>query len=136
MRNFYSKNRLNTFKYFSTTRQEKIIHIMKSSFNPIHLEVINESYKHSVPKDYETHFKIIIVSEDFKQKSQIKIHQEIYKQLQSEMGEKFENKLHAVSIVSKTPEEWEKITQSKQAEEEFKDKTKSPNCMGNRNQNI
>ena len=111
MRNSIYKSFL--FKNFTTTRQEKIYNKLKNSFNPIYLEVVNESYKHSVPKDYETHFKIIIVSDKFIQKSQIKIHQEIYKELKSEMGEKSENKLHALSIVSKTPEEWEKINQSK-----------------------
>jgi len=128
MRNSFYKSFL--FKTFSTTRQEKIYDTLKILFNPIHLEVINESYKHSVPKDYETHFKIIIISDKFIQKSQIKIHQEIYKELKSEMGEKSENKLHALSIISKTPEEWEKINQSNYEKQEFKNKIKSPSCMG------
>lgn len=38
---------------------------LTSNFNPSHLEIINESKFHSVPKDSETHFKLIIVSQEF-----------------------------------------------------------------------
>jgi len=31
---------------------------LQSKFSPLHLEVVNESYKHSVPKGSETHFKV------------------------------------------------------------------------------
>lgn len=31
---------------------------LKSNFNPLHLEVVNESYKHAVPKGSESHFKV------------------------------------------------------------------------------
>lgn len=30
-----------------------------------HMEVINESYMHNVPKGAETHFKVVVVSELF-----------------------------------------------------------------------
>ncbi|VEN39226.1 unnamed protein product [Callosobruchus maculatus] len=30
-----------------------------------HLEVINESYMHNVPKGSETHFKVVVVSDKF-----------------------------------------------------------------------
>ncbi|CAH2015496.1 unnamed protein product [Acanthoscelides obtectus] len=30
-----------------------------------HLEVINESYMHNVPKGAETHFKVVVVSDKF-----------------------------------------------------------------------
>lgn len=30
-----------------------------------HLDVINESYMHNVPKGSETHFKVVVVSEKF-----------------------------------------------------------------------
>ena len=33
--------------------------------NPLHLEVVNESHRHSVPDNAETHFKVVIVSENF-----------------------------------------------------------------------
>lgn len=30
-----------------------------------HLDVINESHMHNVPKDAETHFKVVVVSDKF-----------------------------------------------------------------------
>lgn len=41
--------------------------------NPSYIEVINESYMHNVPKGSETHFKVIVVSDLFKDKSLIKV---------------------------------------------------------------
>lgn len=43
------------------------------SLNPSYIEVINESYMHNVPKGSETHFKIIVVSDLFKDKPLIKV---------------------------------------------------------------
>lgn len=34
---------------------------IKDSLQPIHLEVINESYMHNVPKGSESHFKVLVV---------------------------------------------------------------------------
>ena len=103
------------------SRQQRLENLIKNTFKPSHFEIINESYKHSVPKDSETHFKLIIVSDEFKNKSQVQIHREIYKLLSDEMGEKKDNKLHAISLVTKSPEEWEKLQVK-----EFK----SPSCKG------
>lgn len=40
---------------------------------PLHLEVINESYMHNVPKGSETHFKVLVVSDKFEELSLIKV---------------------------------------------------------------
>lgn len=40
---------------------------------PIHFEVINESYMHNVPKGSETHFKVLIVSDQFDSMPLIKV---------------------------------------------------------------
>lgn len=58
---------------------------------------------HNVPKGAETHFKVVVVSELFKDKSLIARHQMINKILQAEL----EGGVHALSIVAKTPEQWE-----------------------------
>ena len=48
----------------SLTIEEKL----KSAFGPlVHLDIINESYMHNVPKGSETHFKVVLVSEKFKE---------------------------------------------------------------------
>ncbi len=115
----------NFSKYLSSqnSRQDRIKEIINKAFNPLHLEIINESYKHAVPKNSETHFKLIIISEHFKNKSQVVNHQSIYKLLYSEMGEKKDNKLHALSIITKTPEEWNQLYREKIIAD-------SPKCLG------
>lgn len=40
---------------------------------PIHYEVVNESYMHNVPKDAETHFKVLVVSTKFESLPLIKV---------------------------------------------------------------
>ena len=32
---------------------------LTEAFKPIHLDIINESYMHNVPKGSETHFKVL-----------------------------------------------------------------------------
>ena len=53
--------------------------------------------------DDGTHFGAIIVSEDFVGKSMVQQHQLVYKAL----GEKMGTDIHALSIQTFTPEEWE-----------------------------
>ena len=52
---------LHYFRFSS--RYERIYKIINNSLKTNHLEIINESKFHSVPKDSETHFKLIIVCE-------------------------------------------------------------------------
>ncbi|MEX2525499.1 MAG: BolA family protein [Gammaproteobacteria bacterium] len=51
-----------------------------------------------------THFSAIVVSEEFAGKNMVQQHQLVYKTL----GEKMGNEIHALSIQTYTPEEWEK----------------------------
>jgi hypothetical protein len=55
-------------KYFChlKSRQERIIEILNKNFNPTYLDVMNESYRHNVPKNSETHFKILLVNKKIK----------------------------------------------------------------------
>ncbi|KAG8302587.1 BolA-like protein 1 [Homalodisca vitripennis] len=48
--------------------------------NPLHLEVINESYKHNAPPGTEAHFKVIVVAEQFKDMPLIKDTQRLIEQ--------------------------------------------------------
>ena len=57
--------KLFNFKKFCTLlRKDKIKSILTQSFTPSYLEIINESYKHNMPSDYETHLKVTIVSDN------------------------------------------------------------------------
>ena len=78
---------------------------LKSSFDIKLLEVINESPMHQGSKDSETHFRILIVSKDFKGLNTVKRHQKVYQALSEELA----GPVHALSQKTFTPEEWEKL---------------------------
>lgn len=52
-------------------------------FSPVHLDIINESYMHNVPKGSETHFKVVVVSDKFENTSllQVREKQNVYQTL-------------------------------------------------------
>lgn len=53
--------------------EKAITEAITTKLDPIHLEVVNESYMHNVPKDAETHFKVLVVSEKFESLPLIKV---------------------------------------------------------------
>ena len=73
----------------------KIIKNLNDNMNISSLKIINESFMHNVPKDSESHFKVIIVSDDFKNLSQINRHKLVYTNLDT-----ITNDIHALSIQS------------------------------------
>ena len=73
-----------------------------SVFQPLHLEVLNESHMHS--RGEETHYKAIIVSEQFEGLNAVKRHQKVYGILGGLMGE-----FHALALHTFTPQEWAKV---------------------------
>ncbi|XP_054260089.1 DNA-binding transcriptional regulator BolA-like isoform X2 [Macrosteles quadrilineatus] len=75
---------------------------LSEKLRPIHLEVINESYKHNTPPNAETHFKMVVVSELFKDMTLVKRHQAI----NSLLTEELKTCVHAISIDAKTPDQW------------------------------
>jgi BolA-like protein 1 len=79
---------------------------LQTAFYPSHLEVINESHMHKVPKDSETHFKVVIVSEEF-EKVQTPIQR--HRLVNAALAEQLEGPVHALSIVAKTPVQWQKM---------------------------
>jgi len=97
--------------------QLQVTETLKDGLCPDHLEVINESAKHNVPKGSETHFKVVVVSQSFQSKSLVQRHRIINESLAKELS----GPVHALSIVALTPDEW-------QARKN--DIPKSPPCMG------
>eukprot|EP00471_Norrisiella_sphaerica_P005805 CAMPEP_0184480532 /NCGR_PEP_ID=MMETSP0113_2-20130426/2038_1 /TAXON_ID=91329 /ORGANISM="Norrisiella sphaerica, Strain BC52" /LENGTH=110 /DNA_ID=CAMNT_0026859073 /DNA_START=48 /DNA_END=380 /DNA_ORIENTATION=- len=89
---------------------------LMKEFKPLHLEVINESHMHNVPKNSETHFKVIVVSDKFNEVKHIDRHRMVNKILSEEL----EGPVHALSVKAKTPSQWEK---SQKVEP-------SPSCQG------
>ncbi|MBX3186376.1 MAG: BolA family transcriptional regulator [Labilithrix sp.] len=80
---------------------------LREKLAPEHLEVINESHMHSVPKGSETHFKVVVVSSQFEGMSPVKRHQLVYGALADELSKKpVHGGIHALAITSRTPAEW------------------------------
>ena len=69
---------------------------------PEHLQVLNESHMHS--RGQETHYKAVIVSEQFAGLNSVKRHQKVYATMGELMGE-----IHALAIHTYTAEEWAKV---------------------------
>lgn len=53
--------------------ENAITQALTENLSPVHLEVINESYMHNVPKGAETHFKVLVVSSRFESLPLIKV---------------------------------------------------------------
>jgi BolA protein len=90
------------------SRYHRIEAILNNNLHTEKLIIENESNKHNVPPNSETHFKLILVSEDFIPLKKIERHRLINKLL----AEELQKGLHALSIHAYTPEEWKKNAQS------------------------
>lgn len=97
--------------------QDNITAKLNASFAPSHLEVINESYMHNVPPGSESHFKVVIVSEQFAAQRLIGRHRAVNAALAVELAEQ----IHALAIHTYTDAEWQKLQHSSPA---------SPTCLG------
>ncbi|XP_064641530.1 bolA-like protein DDB_G0274169 [Lineus longissimus] len=104
---------MSTMNPVETSIREKL----SLELQPVHLDVMNESYMHNVPKGSESHFKVVVVSEKFTGLPLIKRHRLVNHVLQEEL----EKTVHALSITAKTPEQWENSNQTVH---------KSPPCRG------
>ena len=81
--------------------ESQIVNTLSSFMNLASLKIINESFMHNVLKGSESHFKIVVVTNDFNNISIIQRHKLIYKTLDNLM-----NKIHALSIHTFTEEEF------------------------------
>ncbi len=96
--------------------QAQITGKMQTHLQPSHLEVTNESHLHNVPENSETHFKVLVVSQNFANRSLLDRQRQVNKLLQEELN----SGVHALSMQTLTPEEWE---------ERGKQGRKSPPCL-------
>ena len=76
--------------------------ILAENIDCVYLLVENESYRHAVPANSETHFKITVVSEQFSGKMLIARHRLINKLL----AEQLAGPVHALAMHVYTPEQW------------------------------
>ena len=77
---------------------------LQAAFSPSHLQIINESHMHNVPKNSETHFKVVVVSDVFEGVKLLQRHRDVNEILKEELA----GPVHALSISAKTPSQWEK----------------------------
>jgi BolA protein len=82
------------------TTFEVIVSQLNLSFDVENLFLENESFMHNVPPNSETHFKLVIVSNDFDELTNVQRHQSIYNALNTTMP-----KIHALSIQAFTIDE-------------------------------
>jgi len=85
------------------TVREIIEEKLQGAFEPLYLEVINESHMHNVPPGSESHFKVTLVSKRFSGLRPVKRHQEVYGVLVDEL----KNGVHALALHLYIPEEWQ-----------------------------
>lgn len=83
-------------------RQTRIRERLQTAFNPLHLEVVDESAMHAVPEGAESHFRILVVSEGFAEESLVGRHRQVNRILADELHQG----LHALALHAWTPEEW------------------------------
>ena len=97
--------------------QETIENKITEALSPSYLTVINESYMHSVPPGSESHFKLVVVTDSFDGVPRVRRHQTVNGILKDELA----GPLHALSMETLTPEEWERKGGVVR---------ESPNCLG------
>ena len=90
---------------------------LSRGINIEHLEIVNESNNHNVPPGSESHFKVVVVSDEFTGKNLIARHQIVYRLLEEELREK----IHALALHTYTLEDWPDSTDSLRV---------SPQCRG------
>ncbi|KAK2725630.1 bolA-like protein DDB_G0274169 [Artemia franciscana] len=114
---FFGRHYVSTGRMIgSTPVADAINRKLEAYFQPIHVEVLNESYMHNVPKGSETHFKVLVVSQKFEKLPLIQCHRLVNEVLSEEL----KNGVHALSIVAKTPDKWDTTFMTE----------KSPACRG------
>ena len=84
------------------TVQDTITEKLTVALAPLHLQVMNESHKHSVPPGSESHFKVVIVSEQFQGQPLVRRHQAV----NAALAEELKKNLHALSLETLTGAEW------------------------------
>lgn len=82
--------------------QERIERKLLEGLSPAHLEVINESHGHNVPRGSESHFRVIVVSESFEGQGRLARHRAINGLLAEELS----GGIHALAIEAVTPGQW------------------------------
>ena len=82
--------------------QQQIENKLQQAFSPAHLEVLNESHMHRVAPGAESHFKVVLVSEQFAGQRSLARHRAV----NSVLAEELSGGVHALALHTSTSEEW------------------------------
>lgn len=83
--------------------QDVITQKLTAKLDPAHIEVLNESDGHSVPKNSETHFKVTVVCAQFLHQNAVQRHRAVYEVLKDELA----GGVHALALHTYSIPEWE-----------------------------
>ncbi len=84
------------------TMQQQIEEKLQQAFAPTHLMVSNESHMHRVAPGAESHFKVVLVSEQFAGQRPLARHRAVNSVLADELA----GAIHALALHTYTPDEW------------------------------
>jgi len=90
---------------------------LSAALKPEHLDVVNESYMHKVAPGSETHFRVVVVSEEFRDQNRVGRHRIINSLLAEELAQG----VHALAIETYVSEQWSARQEKMQV---------SPPCLG------
>lgn len=96
-----------------TTIEQKLTSALVHS----HLDIQNESHMHNVPPGSESHFRVVVVSDEFAELKLLARHRKINAILKDELA----GSIHALALHTFTPDEWQKRGESASS---------SPECRG------
>lgn len=103
--------------------QNNIEQKLLAHFEPEHLEIVNESSMHNVPRGAETHFKVVLVTPAFQGKRLINRHRAVNAVLKDELADH----IHALALHTYTNDEWHHL---------YGDSPDSPACLGGMNRQV
>ncbi|KAL7731104.1 hypothetical protein ACLKA6_014304 [Drosophila palustris] len=93
---------------------------LTAELKPVFLDVSNESPMHNTPKQAESHFRVLVVSDKFNDLTLIKRHRLVNDTIKNALKAAGFEFMHALSIEAKTPKQWEPEQEPE----------KSPPCLG------
>ncbi|MGB2360045.1 MAG: BolA/IbaG family iron-sulfur metabolism protein [Porticoccaceae bacterium] len=97
--------------------EQSIADSVQGQFQPELLQLTNESHMHSVPPGSESHFKLVLVTDQFLGLRLVQRHQMIYQLL----AEQLAGPVHALALHTYTVAEWSETAGGA---------PDSPNCLG------
>lgn len=83
-------------------RREILLQRIQESLSPTHVELVDESYKHSAGPDAGTHWRCLVVSPAFAGKRLLQRHRLVY----GALGDAMNDFVHAFSPKPLTPDEY------------------------------